>query len=142
MSEEYQSFQHRWFGEVWNKGRAEAIDEMCSPDVLAHGLVDAAGNEVRGIEAFKTFFSNFRSAFPDIEVTVEETVAEGDKVVARCTVRATHKGDALGIEATNLPVEFRGISMWTVRDGKIVDTHDLYDFLTVFQQVGAFRFAG
>lgn len=140
MPEEYPTFQHRWFGEVWNKGRAEAIDEMCSTDVVAHGLIDAEGNEIRGLEAFKAFFANFRSAFPDIHVTVEDTVTEGDKVVARCTVRATHRGEGLGVAATDLPVEFHGTSLWHMRDGKISHTWDMYDFLNLFQQVGAVKF--
>ena len=140
MPEEYPTIQHRWFGEVWNKGRAEAIDEMCSPDVVAHGLVDAEGNEIRGLDAFKTFFANFRAAFPDMHVTVEDTVTEGDKVVCRCTVRATHQGDAFGLTATGLPVVIHGTSLWHVQDGKITHTWDRYDFLSLFQQVGAVNF--
>jgi predicted ester cyclase len=104
-------------------------------------LTDAQGNEITGIPAFKAFHENLRSAFPDIQVTVEETVSEGDLLVARCRVRATHAGNGLGIEATNRPVEFTGMSMMRIRDGRIVENWDSYDFLTMMQQVGLVNLA-
>src|SRR5918992_537364 len=99
----------RWFEEVWNRGREDAIDELFDEEGVAHGLADEAGADLRGPVGFKPFFRRVREAFPEIEVVVEDTVSEGDKVAARCSVRGRHRGDSLGIRATDSPVEFDGI---------------------------------
>ena len=126
-----------WFEEVWNKGRAEAIDEMFAVDGVANGLSDEKGEPLRGPDDFKTFFYKFRDAFPDIEVIVEDTIAEGDKVAARCVVRGRHQGDSLGFAATQKPVEFTGIAIVRVRDGQIVEAWNNFDFMSLYQQLGA-----
>lgn len=87
MSEENKALVRRWFEEVWNKGRADAIDEMFAADGIAHGLADDSGSPLRGTDGFRVFHQKFRSAFPDLVVTVEDAIAEGDTVVARCRVR-------------------------------------------------------
>jgi steroid delta-isomerase-like uncharacterized protein len=134
MSEENKAFVRRWFEEVWNKGREGAIDEMFAADGVAHGLGDES---LRGAEGFKPFFRAFREAFPDVEVVVEDTVAEGDKVVARCRVRASHRGDTLGYAATHQPTEFTGMTIARVRDGKIIEAWNNFDFMSMHQQLGA-----
>lgn len=126
---------HRWFEEVWNKGRAEAIDELFAEEGIANGLADERSAPLRGPAGFKPFFQRFRDAFPDIEVIVEDTVAEGDKVAARCRVRATHQGEGLGFAATNRPVEFAGISIVRIKDGKIVEAWNNFDFMSMYQQL-------
>ena len=131
------AFIRRWFEEVWNKGREEAIDEMFAEDGVAYGLADETGAPLRGASGFKPFFRNFRGAFPDIEVTVEDTIAEGDRVAARCTVRATHAGDTLGMAATQKPMEITGICIVRISDGKIVEAWNNFDFMSMFQQLGA-----
>jgi steroid delta-isomerase-like uncharacterized protein len=136
MTDHEPTLVHRWFEEVWNKGRAEAIDEMLDSDAVAHGLADEGGNELRGPEGFKPFFESFRNAFPDLEVVVEDTVVEGDKIAARCTVKGTHAGDGLGLDATNRRVEFTGMIIARVKDGKIVEAWNNFDFKTMFQQLG------
>jgi steroid delta-isomerase-like uncharacterized protein len=136
MSDPNQTLVHRWFEEVWNKGRAEAIDEMFACEGIAHGLADQSGNEMCGPEGFRPFFESFRNAFPDLEVTVEDTVVEGDKIAARCTVRGTHTGQGLGVDATNRPVTFTGMTIIRVKDGKIVEAWNNFDFMAMFQQMG------
>ena len=126
----------RWFEEVWNKGRVEAIDEMFAPDGLAHGLGGADGAPLRGPDGFKPFFHTFKEAFPDIEVVVEDVIAEGDKVAARCTVRAKHQGDTLGFAATERPIEIGGICIARSRNGQIVEAWNHFDFLAMYQQLG------
>jgi steroid delta-isomerase-like uncharacterized protein len=127
---------HRWFEEVWNKGREEAIDEMFADEGVAHGLLDENGEELRGPAGFKPFFRKFRDAFPNIEVVIEDCIAEGDKAAARCTVRAKHTGEGLGVAATGNAVEFTGISIVRVRDGKIVEAWNNFDFMSLNQQIG------
>lgn len=129
----------RWFEEVWNKGRAEAIDEMFAEEGVAHGLADETGAPLRGPANFREFHGRFRGAFPEVEVVVEDTVSEGDKVAARCTVRGRHRGDTLGFKATDSPVEFTGMTFARVRDGKIVEAWNNFDFMSMFRQLGALR---
>jgi steroid delta-isomerase-like uncharacterized protein len=124
----------RWFEEVWNKGRVEAIDELFAADGLAHGLT--GGEPLRGADAFKPFHRTFKQAFPDLEVVVEDTITEGDKVAARCIVRARHQGDTLGFAATQRTVEFSGICITRWRDGQIVEAWNNFDFQTMFHQLG------
>jgi steroid delta-isomerase-like uncharacterized protein len=127
---------HRWFEEVWNKGREEAIEEMFAGDAIAHGLVDENGEELRGPTNFKPFFRSFRGAFPDMEVVIEDCICESDRAAARCTVRAKHTGDTLGIAATGKAIEFDGLCIIQVRDGKIVEAWNNFDFARLNKQIG------
>ena len=137
MSKKNEELIRRWFEEVWNKGRVEAIDEMFAADGVAHGLSGDKHNPVRGTAAFKSFHQNFRGAFPDIKVTVVDTVTEGDKVAALCEVRATHAGGTLGFAATHKPMEITGITICRIRDGKIAEASNVFDFLSMYRQLGA-----
>jgi len=126
----------RWFEEVWNKGRAEAIREMVTEDLVVHGLSDAKGEAIKGVKEFDRFHSQFVNAFPNIQVEVEDLIAEGDKVAARCTVRAKHTGDALGVAATNTDVDFTGIAIVRISGGKIVEAWNNFDFMKMNRQLG------
>jgi steroid delta-isomerase-like uncharacterized protein len=137
MPEEYETFMHQWFEEVWNKKSEDAIDRMCAEDVIANGLSDAEGNTIRGIEAYKNLFRAFVSAYPNIKITVEDTVSESDKIAARCTIRAMHEGEGIGVAPTNQPVEFSGIAIVRLKDGKIVEAWNEFDFMKMYSQLGA-----
>ncbi len=136
MSEENKALVVRWFEEVWNKGRTEAIAEMLAADGIIHGLSAEAGMPLRGPVEFKPFHEAFRGAFPEIQVTVEDLIAEGDKVAVRCSVRGRHTGNHLGIAASNAAVEFHGIGIVRIADGKIAEAWNNFDFLTMNQQIG------
>ena len=129
---------HRWFEEVWNKGRASAIDEMLAEDAMVYGLAEA-GVDVRGPAGFKPFHEKLRGAFPDIHVTVEDTIEQGDLIASRWTVRMTHTGDDLGVQATGRRVTATGMTIARVRDGKIVEGWNNWDTLALMQQIGAFH---
>ncbi|HEX8748739.1 MAG TPA: ester cyclase [Pyrinomonadaceae bacterium] len=137
IAEENRELVQRWFEEVWNQGRADAIDEMFAEDGIAHGLADETGVPLRGTSAFREFHRKFRGAFPDIVVTVEDTVAEGDKIAARCSVRAVHAGDDLGFAATQMPMEITGMTIVRVKNGKIAEAWNNFDFMSMFRQLGA-----
>ncbi len=137
MPEQETPVLKRWFEEVWNKGREEAIDELAAPDVVAHDLVDARGRQISGREVFHSFWREFRSTFPDIHVDVQDVVIDGDKQSVRCVARATHKGGHIGIAATQQPVKFKGMVLARVRDGLIVEVWETWDFLGLYQQLGA-----
>ena len=127
----------RWFEEVWNKGRADAIGEMFAEDGIAHGLSDDVNNPLRGPKGFLPFHAQFREAFPNMEIVVEDQIAEGDLVATRCAVRGKHTGDSLGIAATHASVEFTGMTITRIRDGKIVEAWNNFDFMKMYKQLGA-----
>ena len=132
------TFMHRWFDEVWNKGNASAIDEMMAADAIVHGLGEADVN-VRGPEAFKPFQARLRAAFPDIQVTIEETIEEGELIASRWTATMTHQGDDLGVAATGRRVTVSGMSIGRLKDGKMVEGWNNWDTMAMMQQIGALQ---
>jgi steroid delta-isomerase-like uncharacterized protein len=136
MSEENKQLLRRWFDEVWNKGRADAIEEMFDQNGIAHGLSDDLANPIKGPRDFRPFHTLFREAFPNMVIVIEDMVAEGDKVAARCSVRAKHEGDFQGRAATQSPVEFTGITIVRIDKGKIVEAWNNFDFMTMHKQIG------
>ena len=136
MSEENRQLVRRWFEEVWNKGRVEAIEEMFDENGIAHGLADDPSNPIKGPRNFRPFHTVFRDAFPNMMIVVEDMVAEGDKVAARCSIRAKHEGEFLGRAATDSPVDFTGITIVRIDKGKIVEAWNNFDFMALHKQVG------
>jgi len=136
MSEANKELVRRWFEEVWNQGRADAIDEMFDENGVAHGLSDDPANPIKGPTGFRPFHNVFREAFPNMMIVVEDMIAEDDKVAARCSVRAQHEGDFLGKAATQSPVDFAGIAIVRIYNGKIVEAWNNFDFMTLHKQVG------
>ena len=127
-------FIHRWFDEVWNNKNEDAIDEMLAADGVGYGL---GGENIVGPENFKVFQRAFVSAYPDLKVTVEDTVVEGDKIAARCRVSGSHDGEGIGLLPTNQPVDFTGMVIVRVQDGKIVEAWNEFNFMEMYKQVGA-----
>jgi predicted ester cyclase len=136
MSEENKALLQRWFEEVWNKGRADAIDEMLDEKGVVHGLSGDPSSPLIGPRDFRPFHTLFRDAFPNIKTVSEDIMAEGDKVAARCSVRAMHEGNFLGIDATQSPVDFTGMVIVRIYNGKIVEAWNNFDFMTLHRQVG------
>lgn len=137
MAEEYETLLHRWFEEVWNNQSESAIDEMLAEGTVVNGLSDTAGNPIVGPEGFKVFHRAFLSAFNDIHVTVEDSIAEGDKVAIRCSVKMTHTGEGIGVAPTNQAIEFTGLGFAKIKDGKIVEAWNEFDFMKMYRQLGA-----
>jgi steroid delta-isomerase-like uncharacterized protein len=79
----------------------------------------------------------FRDSFPDLEGSLEDQTAEGDKVVNRYTGRGTHRGEFLGVGPTGREVELSGVTIFRLRGGKIVEGWDFYDGLGLLRQLGA-----
>jgi len=136
MSEENKAVLRRWFDEVWNNARADVIEELFDENGIAHGLSDDPSNPIRGPRDYKPFYEAFRQGFPNLKVIVEDMVAEGDKVAARCSVRGSHEGEFLGRAATQSPVEITGITIVRIYNGKIVEAWNNFDFMRLHQQVG------
>jgi len=129
------SLTHRWFEEVWNQGRESTIDELLGANVVAFGLGEG-GTEVHGHKEFKQFFDNLRNAFPDIHITIEDTIAERDEVVVRIVIEGTHKGNGLGVAATGKKIRLAGICIIQFAGGKLVKGWNSWDQLGMFQQLG------
>ena len=122
----------RIFDEVIVKGNLSAVDEIMASNYVYH----FPGQDVKGPEGFKEFVQMMRTAFPDLSFTIEDQVAEGDKVATRETMRGTHKGDFMGIAATGKQVTFTGMVIVHFQDGKEVEAWGSPDMLGLFQQLG------
>lgn len=125
----------RWFEEVWNKGREEAIDEMADADVVVHGMEDPLGNPVRGIQEFKSFFRTFQNAFSDLHVEVGHTIYQGDYGAVRFTVTGVHSGEGLGFAPQSAKLKFDGMAMVRFSNGKIAESWNCVDFMKMYQQI-------
>jgi len=132
MSADNIALAHRWFEEVWNKGRTAAIDEMMDQSCVVHGLGDAP----MGPADFKAFHNSYVGAFPDVSLKVDEVVADRDIIAIRWSGTGRHAGNALGFDATNKQVQFRGMSFVRVHDGKIVEGWNSFDELGMMRQLG------
>jgi predicted ester cyclase len=127
-------FMHRWFEEVWNNKNEAAIEEMFDEGGVGYGL---GPENIVGPEQFKVFHRAFVAAYPDLRVTVQDSVVEGDKIAVRCKVTGSHNGDGIGVSPTNQPVEFTGMVIVRVKDGKIVEAWNEFNFMEMYRQVGA-----
>jgi steroid delta-isomerase-like uncharacterized protein len=130
MSEENKALGRR----AWELAdNPDILEEVYSPDVVWH----EPDQEIRGLEQAKNFVSAYKTAFPDLKITVEDVIAEGDKVVSRVTIRGTHQGETEEFgPPTGRQIEGGGITISRIEGGKIVEDWDSYDNLTTLQQLG------
>jgi steroid delta-isomerase-like uncharacterized protein len=133
--EQNKELHRRFLQGVFNEGRMETADELLSPSYVFHDAPPGAPKE--GPQAVKQAASMFRVAFPDLEISVEELVAEGDKLCARATTRGTHRGTIFGISATGKTVTVTGLTMVRVADGRIAESWVKNDVLGLLRQLGA-----
>ena len=133
-TETNKAIARRVFEEVFNAGNLDLIDELASADVVIHY---GGAEPVRGLDSYKRAFSASQPAFPDMHFAIEDLIAEGDRVVTRWTMRATHRGEYLGIAATGQQVAETGVSIYRIVGGKVVEGWVSSDDLGVMQQLGA-----
>ena len=128
----------RWFDEVWNKGMAEVIDELFPQHAVMWGVgrPEAAS---QGPAEFKEFYKGLRSACPDVKITLDQVVQEGDTAFARWTFVATHTGEGLGMPATNRQLKLSGMSACRARDGVIVEGWNVWDQIGLARQLGVLQ---
>jgi steroid delta-isomerase-like uncharacterized protein len=123
----------RFFDEVWSTGDITLRDSFLAADYRGH----SAGNpESLDRDGWTAWFTGFRAAFPDARFTVEDMVAEGDRVAARLTMRGTHNGPLMGAPATGREVVVTGMSIERIVDGKIVEGWNVNDALGMLGQLG------
>jgi steroid delta-isomerase-like uncharacterized protein len=121
------------FEGLFNEGNLAGFDEVCSPDLVAPQLFPG---QAAGLEGVKQVASMERSAFPDASITIEDLIAEDDKVVARSTLQGTHKGAFMGIPPTGKRISAGGIDIFRIAAGKIVEWWSVQDTLGLMQQLG------
>ena len=112
------------------------VDKVLNPNVVCYDSNSESG-EVRGSETIKGEIEYFRNAVPDRTYTIEDQIAEGDKVVTCYTVSGTHQGEFFGVGATGEWIMMSGIMVDRLEDGKMVEEWPEYDLLGVMQQLGA-----
>ena len=127
--EEHKAIVRRFFDDVWNGQKLEVVDDVFAATVLLNGQPVPR-------EAIKQLVAARRVAFPDIQVVVEDQVAEGDKVSTRRTWQATHRGPYRGITGTGRRVKWTQISIVRLAEGRIVEDWPVSDELSILQQLG------
>ncbi len=134
MSEANKAFVRRTVDEAVNQGKLGVVDELVTTGYVYHG---PGGQELRGPEGLRQLITMYRTAFPDLHMSIEGLIAEGDNVVLRWTVRATHKGDLQGIAPTGKKVTVTGIAVSRFEGGKIAEEWESFDQLSMMEQIGA-----
>jgi len=121
----------RYLEEAWNQSNLEVVDEIF--DRYVSHQPDGSVLE-RGPEDVKRFVGEFRTAFPDLRLIIEEQIAEGDKVVSRGTIRGTHQGEFRGMAPTGEEMEIKGMAIFRFSsEGKVVESWDSYDQLSLMR---------
>jgi steroid delta-isomerase-like uncharacterized protein len=132
-TEENKATFRRYVEAVGNAGNLDLADDVFDR-YLAH-QPDGSVLE-RGPEDVKRFMGEFRSAFPDFHSTIEDQIAEGDRVVTRWRMRGTHQGEFRGIAPTGKELDITGIGIFRFSDGKVVESWDNFDQLGMMRQLG------
>jgi steroid delta-isomerase-like uncharacterized protein len=135
MSAENKSLARRAMEELWTKGDLTVIDQLYSDDCVFHDL--GSPEDIHGRDGLKQYARMYRTACPDLQCTVEEVMADGDKVALRWVSRGTHQGDLMGIAPTGKQVTFRGIQMQRISEGKIEEEWAGFNTLGALQEIGA-----
>jgi steroid delta-isomerase-like uncharacterized protein len=123
----------RHWEEVVSKGKLDLIDEIFAPDFVAH----EADQDIRGPEGVRQFILMLRAAFPDLQVTVEDVLAEGDKVVQRWSAHGSHQGELMGLAPSGKRISVAGMTISRFEEGKVAEEWELYDMMGMMQQLGA-----
>jgi len=134
-TEENKAIVRRFLVGIFAQGNPDVVDELAAPYFVVHDPSSEAGDvDAEGVIGSIAWSHN---AFPDLRVTIEDQVAEGDKVATRWTVRGTHRGEMMGAAATGNRVTFTGTQTDHISGGKIVESWSNWDTLGMLRQIGA-----
>ncbi len=123
----------RIFEEVFNKGNLAIVDEVIATNYVVHSPM---GQEYKGPEGFKQMATMSLTAFPDLHMTINDIIAEGDKVALHFTYTGTHKGDMMGIPPTGKKINISASLFIRFAGGKEVEAFEIADMLSFYQQLG------
>jgi predicted ester cyclase len=118
LTDQHKAFYRRFLQEIFVEGRLEKLDEFLLPSYVNH---DARPGAPAGPEGVREIARQFRAAFPDLSITVEAQIAEGDLVCSRTTTRGTHRGELFGIPPTGRAVTMTGLTMVRMVDGRFLE---------------------
>jgi steroid delta-isomerase-like uncharacterized protein len=125
----------RYLAQVWNERRMDLLDEFVDENIVQY--LGSLGGAVPGAENMAAGMKMGLRAFPDLQLSVQDEIAEGDKVVFRWTMTATHQGEYLGIPATGKQIEQTGVAIYRLADARIVELWFYPDNVGLMQQLGA-----
>ena len=131
---DYKAMAQQWYSEVMNEGNEDLIDELCAENFVDHDPLPGTGPDRQGIHDFVKLV---RSAFPDLQTTVDEIIAEGDRIAVRSTFRGTHEGDFMGIPATGKKVEVSNYDFVRFENDMCVEHWGTIDSAALMEQLGA-----
>lgn len=128
----------RFIIEVLSEGQKEVVDEIFAPDAVVHSMDSFTPNlEITGPTAVKQIVDLYRSSFNDLQVTIDDSLVDGDKVIIRWTARGTHTGDLPNLPASQIFITMSGIDISLFKAGKIIDLWHTADTLGMMKQLGA-----
>ncbi len=133
-TEECKALAQSYLEKLINAHNLAAVDELFDPNIDFHDP-GVPGGTAHGLKAVSLFFATFFAAFPDVHFTIEELLAEGNKVSARFTWRGTHRDKFLGIVPTHKVVTVPGTDIFHIANGKIVEVHVCADSLLFVKQM-------
>ncbi len=123
-------------GEAVNKGNLDVLHEVFAPNVVDH---DPAPDQGKGPDGFIRFFTELRSAFPDLKIAPEKLMTDEDNIAIAYTITGTHQGNFLGIPATGKKIKARGLQIARFENGKIVERWGSSDELGILKQIGGVK---
>lgn len=135
MSEQNKALARRSIEEIWNQGKLAVIDELVASDATFHDP-SVPGGKFTGPQGMKQFVQIYLGAFPDVRLTINDQIAEGEEVVTRWTATGTHSGELMGIAPTNKRATVTGVDIDRYQGGKVVEAWASYDMLGLLQQLG------
>ena len=135
--EQNKATARRWFLDIITQGKLAVADEIFAPDHITHDPHSPPGGWPNGPESLKKIAGPFHAGFPDLDVTIEDQIAEGDKVVTRWTARGTNSAPLHGMPPTGKAVRVTGANVARLAGGKIVESWFNFDMLTLLRQLGA-----
>jgi steroid delta-isomerase-like uncharacterized protein len=134
-AEENKAILRRYFEEAWNQGHLAVLDELVAPTYVNHD--PAVPGLPPGPAGLKPIIAGFRAAFPDLQITIDDQIAEGEKVATRYTMRGINSGGFMGRPPTGRQISVGGMQIERVVDGQIVEHWRKSDDLGMMQQLGA-----
>ena len=130
---DYKEMAQRWYSQVMSEGKTEVIDELCGPDFVNHDPLPGTTADLAGLE---DFVAQIRAAFPDMQVTAEDMIAEGDRLAIRSTMRATHEGEFMGIPGSGKKVEVSNYDFVRFEGDLAAERWGVIDSAALMEQIG------
>ena len=131
MSDANKAIVRRFYDQVWNQANYWTADDLVAPEYVRH-----APQPIKGRDGIRHVVEGVRAAFPDLYISIEDLIADGDRVAVRWHAYGTHNGDFRGISPTGRPVQIVGITLSRFHNAQIVEEWSQWDILGLLQQIG------